>query len=406
MRGLTAVLAIAGLTGCSTNESGNLAATKLGDTSHPLDRGSPIDALRGPCGQGARLDPTLRRRPYLQQLTGTSTLLGWVSMGDAPEHVELALPGEAARAIPSTIEPGNPRTAGEEQRWATLGDLTPGTVYCYALAGELPLSEPTGFRTAPDPASTETIRFLAFGDSGGGGSDQLALRDQMFGVPFDFMIHTGDIAYDNGTIGQFEDNVFGVYAELLENLALFPAAGNHDYQTLQGAPFRQVFSLPGDGGEQWYSYDYGRIHFAALDTEADYATQATWLDADLAATDRPWKIVYMHRPPYSSGDHGSDLALRGLLAPVFEARGVQLVLAGHDHDYERMIPQHGVAYVVTGGGGRGTRDVGSSSFTAFAEAVIHFVVVEVGVDQLILHAIDGTGVEFDSLVVPRIPASP
>lgn len=77
------------------------------------------------------------------------------------------------------------------------------------------------------------------------------------------------------------------------------------------------------------------------------------------------------------------------------------MLAGHDHNYERMIPQDNVAYVATGSGGRGTRTVGASSFTAFAEAVIHFVIVEVAVDELILHAIDATGTEFDSMVVPR-----
>lgn len=113
----------------------------------------------------------------------------------------------------------------------------------------------------------------------------------------------------------------------------------------------------------------------------------------------------MHRPPYSSGLHGSDIALRELIAPVAEKHHVQLVLAGHDHDYERMIPQHGVAYVVTGGGGKGTYDVGSSSFSAFSEEVIHFVYIEVGIDELVLHAIDATGVEFDSMVVPRVNPS-
>jgi hypothetical protein len=143
------------------------------------------------------------------------------------------------------------------------------------------------------------------------------------------------------------------------------------------------------------------VHFAALDTEADYATQAKWLDADLAASDAPWKIVYLHRPPYSSGNHGSDTTLRKLLAPVVEKHHVQLVLAGHDHDYERMIPQNGVAYVVTGGGGRGTYDVGTSSFTAFSDEVIHFIQVEVDENQLVMHAIDANGVQFDSMVVPR-----
>ena len=148
------------------------------------------------------------------------------------------------------------------------------------------------------------------------------------------------------------------------------------------------------------------MHFVALDTEADYATQMTWLEQDLAANQLPWKIIYMHKPPYSSGVHGSDKGLRNKLAPLAEKYGVQLVLAGHDHNYERMKPQNGVAYVVTGGGGIGTRSVGSSSFTAFSLDVIHFVYVEVGVDELTLHAIDATGREFDSMVVPRAADNP
>jgi 3',5'-cyclic AMP phosphodiesterase CpdA len=223
----------------------------------------------------------------------------------------------------------------------------------------------------------------------------------MYTVPHDLIVHTGDIAYDSGSITEFEDNVFGVYAELFRSIPLFPAAGNHEYKTMQGAPFREVFALPGDSGEKWYSFDWGRVHFVAIDTEASYANQAAWLDRDLASTELPWKIVYLHRPPYSSGMHGSDTGLRKALAPILERHRVQLVLAGHDHDYERTLPQQGVYHVVTGGGGRGTRPVGESAFTAFSEDVIHFVYGEVGVDQLVLHAIDGTGKEFDSVVIPR-----
>ena len=223
----------------------------------------------------------------------------------------------------------------------------------------------------------------------------------MYGFPYSLIIHTGDIAYDSGSIGEFEDTVFKMYTPLLRHLPLFPAPGNHEYRTLKGAPFRAVFSLPGGNAEKWYSYDWGRIHFAALDTEADYATQVRWLDDDLTATALPWKIVYFHKPPYSSGEHGSDMALRSTVAPIFEKHHVQLVLAGHDHDYERMHPQQGVAYIVTGGGGVGTRPVGTSSFTAFSEDVIHFVYADVRVDELVLHAIDATGAEFDSVVIPR-----
>jgi len=393
------------LLSCATNQSGHLEAPDTGDTSHPLERGSPIDELRAACGDGALLDTgaMVHRRPYLQQVGTAKAKVGWVAVAATDEVVDLASSDRSVvGSAPGVIQPGDQRLAGEEQMWATLDGLAPHSIYCYQLSnGGVPVANPTGFRTAPERTDPGTIRFLAFGDSGGGGADQLALRDTMFEYPFDFIIHTGDVAYDNGTIGQFEDNVFGVYSELFENLAFFPAPGNHDKETMQGAPFRQVFSLPIVGDVTWYSYDWGNLHLAALDTEADYATQAAWLDADLAATTQPWKIVYLHRPPYSSGAHGSDTRLRGLLAPVLERHGVQLVLAGHDHDYERVNPQNGVNYVVTGGGGKGTRAVGTSSFTAFSADVIHFVIVEITGDQLTLHAIDATGQEFDSLVVMR-----
>jgi acid phosphatase type 7 len=294
------------------------------------------------------------------------------------------------------------RSAGENQMWSTIDGLSPDMVYCYQIVdGGGPLSERIGFRTAPAADSTAPIRFLAFGDSGGGGADQRALAEQMYTLPYSLIVHTGDIAYDSGSISQFEDTVFKMYAPLFSHLPFFPSAGNHEYRTMSGAPFRAVFALPGDSGEKWYSYDWGRIHFAVLDTEADYKTQASWLDADLAATALPWKIVYFHKPPYSSGEHGSDMSLRNTMAPIFEKHHVQLVLAGHDHDYERMVPQRGVQYVVTGGGGVGTRPVGSSSFTAFSEDVIHFVYADVRTDELVLHAIDATGYEFDSVVVQR-----
>jgi len=404
-RCLFAITAV-GVAACG-NVEGNLAATKIGDTSHPAERGSPIEALRAACGgDGAPTtfgDTAVRRQPYLQQVTSNSAMVGWVTTDPANASVSISQPDGAPHGVAhASTEDYALRSAGENQMWSTLEQLEPGTTYCYQLGdASQPLTNRTGFKTAPSPDSTDPVRFLAFGDSGGGGSDQYALLEQMYTVPFDLMIHTGDVAYDNGTISQFEDNVFGVYADLFRHIPFMPASGNHDYRTLKGAPFRDVFNLPGDNGEKWYSYDYGRVHFVALDTEADYRTQAAWLDKDLAATDLPWKIVYMHKPMYSSGMHGSDTSLRSALAPVLKKHGVQLVLAGHDHNYERMKPQDGVAYVVTGGGGIGTRTVGTSSFTALSDDVIHFVYVEVGVDELVMHAIDATGREFDSMVVPR-----
>ncbi len=404
---LVAGLATCAIGACDTNQSGNVGSTKLGDTSHPATRGSPLVELQSACNApGGMLGSAtnIKRDPYLQQLTGDSGILGWVSTATSNNTVEITTtdgkPVANAVASPDDV---TLRTAGEKQEWTTFGSLQPDTVYCYrVLVDGTPVSERIGFRTPPAPDSTRTIGVLAFGDSGFGTSDQEALRGQMEDVPYQLMIHTGDLAYDSGSIDSLEDNVFGFYKDLFRHIPFYPASGNHDYGTNSGAPFRDVFNLPQNGNaERWYSYDWGRVHFAALDTEADYKTQAAWLDQDLAATSLPWKIVYFHRPMYSSGNHGSDTGLRNALAPVLEKNHVQLVLAGHDHDYERMIPQNGIAYVVTGGGGRGTYAVGESSFTAFSESVIHYVYLEIGVDELVLHAIDAQGTEFDSLVVPR-----
>jgi hypothetical protein len=389
--------------GCMTNDSGNIAATDFGDTSHPAMRGSPLTEIREACGIGKpTLDGSITaRQPYMQKVTATTATIGWVTNGPIGEHVDIDLPdGTPVMSMMGEDEKTAVRGAGESQMWTTAEGLEPDTIYCYQVANGHVLQERTGFRTAPLADSPDPVRFLAFGDSGGNNSDQHALTEQMFDFPFDLMIHTGDLAYDNGTIGQYESTVFGVYSELFRSIPFFPAAGNHDYNTASGAAFRSVFALPGDS-EKWYSYDWGRVHFVALDTESDYTTQVNWLDEDLAANTLPWKIVYLHRPPYSSGEHGSDTGLRSKLAPVLAKHGVQLVLAGHDHDYERMIPQDGVHYVVTGGGGIGTRAVGKSSFTAFSTAVIHFVYGEVLEDELILHAVDATGKEFDSFVIAR-----
>jgi predicted phosphodiesterase len=394
------------LAACDQNQAGNVGSTKLGDTSHPATRASPLASLEAACGApGALLASAsmIQRRPYLQQVTANAAIVGWVT--DAPAGQTIEVTGPDGRAMSALAEPENPdtRSASPKQMWTAVEGLQPDTVYCYrVMVDGLPASERIGFRTAPAPDSTRTIGILAFGDSGGGTDDQMQLRAQMEEVPYELIVHTGDLAYESGSLAQLESTVFDVYDDLFRHIPFFPASGNHDYKTVDAAPFRSVFNLPQNGNdEKWYSYDWGRIHFVALDTEADYATQAAWLDADLASTTLPWKIVYFHRPMYSSGNHGSDTSLRSKLAPVLERHHVQLVLTGHDHHYERMHPQNGVAYVVTGGGGRGTYAVGSSNFSAFSESVIHYSYIEVGVDELVLHAIDAEGTEFDSLVVAR-----
>jgi hypothetical protein len=405
------VLATAGTGACGVgaNVTGQLGATAVGDLSNPpAERRDGRSDIIQTCGQPSATAPPLAfaRTPYLQQVTDGTADLSWVSAADASLSVTIsAADGTTVVTPAATRDPTAAVAVGSSQWLAPLRPLTPATIYCYDVQGGSAASARLGFRTAPAPASGATVRFLAFGDSGGGGSDQIALRDQMATVPFDLIIHTGDIAYENGTRVEFQENFFKPYADYLQYFPVFPASGNHEYATDDAAPFREAFVLPENGGpegkERWYSFDWGDVHFVALDTEKSGPVQAAWLDADLTANTRPWTIVYGHKPPFSSGEHGSDAGFQTSFVPLLEKHHVPLVLNGHDHDYERTKPQNGVTYVVTGGGGVGVRSVGSSPFTAVSDAVIHFVYVTVSGDQLALHAIDGLGHEFDSLVLHR-----
>ena len=406
---LPLVVAGSGACGVSANISGQLGATRTGDLSNPpAERSDGRTPILQACAQGsaATASFTFARTPYLQQVTDGSADLSWVSPANGT--LSVALTATDGRAVGSPLAAPDKSAlvaAGASQWLAPLGSLAPSTVYCYDVKNGDAASDRFGFRTAPAPGTGATVRFIAFGDSGGGGSDQMALRDQMATVPFDFMIHTGDIAYENGTRAELEHNFFAPYADYLKFFPVFPASGNHEYSSEDAAPFREAFVLPENGGpdgiERWYSYNWGDVHFVVLDTERSGPTQAAWLDADLTTNALPWTIVYGHKPPFSSGEHGNDGGFQAYFVPVLEKHQVPLVLNGHDHDYERTNPINGVTYVVTGGGGIGVRSVGTSSFTAFSDAVIHFTYVTVTGKELALHAIDGMGKEFDSLVLRR-----
>jgi hypothetical protein len=391
--------------GCMGNQSGDLAASKTGDLSNPLaERSAPDVELAAACGDGGPIlgfELDLARTPYLQRLDDTGTRVMWTGQPELPRSVRFAPAGQSdmvtAGVLATAEVDGATPADGMSEYEAVIGGLQPDSIYCYSLFNDdAPIREPAGFRTAPKAGSGAKVSFAAFGDSGSGNADQTGILDQLNTVPLRFMIHTGDIAYESGTMNEFEDNYFAVYADLLKSFAMFPAIGNHD----EGDIYRQVFDLPyAARGHNWYSFDQGDVHFVALDTNEMSAEQAAWLEEDLAANQRPWVIAYGHHPPYSSGEHGSSMEFRQVFGPILEKHGVDLVLSGHDHDYERIAPQNGVHYVVTGGGGRGTRAVGSSDFTEFSEQVLNFVYVEIEGDQLLLHAIDGEGTEFDQLLI-------
>lgn len=409
-RTCAAVLCVSALVaGCFDDRHGILSSVHAGRPLPipPISREGALDLLEEACGPSvARSGTLVDRRPYLQSTGPRDTTLTWTSRAPAGEVVEVrrpegALVGRSAgRAQPTAfLERG-------AQYAATIGGLEPGATYCYSLSDDAGhVLGPIGFRTAPARAVDAPVNVLVFGDSGTGSDDQRALRDQMETVPIDLVLHTGDLAYMSGTQQQLEDYVFGVYEELLASVPFFPSIGNHDNRTASAGPYLEVFALPENGGEgqreRRYSFDWGPIHFVALDTERDGDEQARWLERDLAATDLPWRIVFAHRSPFSSGVYGPSGTWREHYVPVLSRQGVQLVLTGHDHHYERSRALDGVTYVVTGGGGASTRHPSAREFTALAEGVIHFVLLKIDGDELRVHAVDGMGQEFDAFRIAR-----
>ena len=256
----------AGFPRCDT--PGNIAAGDNGDTSHPLaDRVRPDVDQVAACGVPALTADgraRLHRTPYLQQVSGDKAIVAFTvapsSVTGAPigaAGVEVSLPdGSDAR----TIEAAADTTPGADPmlRVARLDGLSPGAIYCYVVRGEdgAELVSRAGFRTAPAPGSDAPVRFVAFGDSGSGTADQSTVRQQIEAVPWDLMLVLGDIAYNDGTAQQLEDNFFTAYEPLLATLPAFPITGNHDYVTDDAAAFRAAFVLPANGGptgvERWY----------------------------------------------------------------------------------------------------------------------------------------------------------
>lgn len=404
---LLALPALPALTACQPGGTGQLASTRTDlAPGEPLRSLAPDHAHVAACGDGEPTpedDARFIRTPFLQQVKPDGALVVWRARGEARHRLEVTRPdGAPVATIDAVEDPGAPMK-GNRQHVARLDGLEPGTLYCYrVLAEDGALTGRIGLRTAPAPDDEAPVQFAVIGDSGDGSEGQLAVIEQLGAVPFDLLLHTGDVAYESGKASELTRQFFDLYGPLIRSVPVYPTSGNHEYKTRNAAPYLSAFVLPDNGkDERWYSFDWGPIHFVALDTERMSHAQAAWLDRDLAATDRPWKIVIAHRPPYSSGKHGSSKAFRLWFEALLEKHGVQLVLNGHDHHYERVEPQDGITYVVTGGAGRELRSVDRSSFTAYAEPVHHFVHATVAGDTLTLRAIDATGVEFDRVQITR-----
>jgi hypothetical protein len=341
----------------------------------------------------AAASPTFAIPPYLQNVDTDSAVVG-LRLGTAcPVSIQYGPAGGTLSQQASSSDSG-------AHHFVTLEELTPGTPYRYTITA---CGVETGaggtVRTAPGPGA-RAARFAVNGDFGTGTAPQKQVTDVKIQRMPEFWLTVGDNAYTSGTESEFVSKMFEPMSELLAHSPVFPVLGNHDYVTQNAQPYLDLFELPpGPGGtERYYAFDWGPVHIVALDSQcaAGHASTCTleeqraFLEQSFAATSKPWKVVVLHHPAYSSGSHGSTEKIRQLL-PTMEAAGVDVVFAGHDHNYERSHPLKGgevvppgtpgaITHLVVGSGGAPLRSFPGSApaWSAYRDNENHgFVEVEV-----------------------------
>ncbi|MHC4622550.1 MAG: purple acid phosphatase family protein [Planctomycetota bacterium] len=307
----------------------------------------------------------LTRGPYMQMATPTSVVVRWRTAAATDSRVKY---GPDPASLNTTVDDAALTTEHE----TALADLDSDTKYYYSVgttAETLAGGDASHyFITSPTAGTPRPVRVWVIGDSGTANSNAEAVRDAYLAFTgadhTDVWLTVGDNAYLTGTDDLYQAALFDMYPMLLRNTVLWPALGNHDSEphgvsSSDGTgPYFDMFTLPAQaqaGGlpsttEAYYSFDYGNIHFVCLNsTGSDRSLggpMLSWLKGDLAATKQDWIIAYWHHAPYTHGSHDSDnpadsggrmFDMRENVLPILEQAGVDLVLTGHSHSYERSF---------------------------------------------------------------------
>ncbi len=316
--------------------------------------------------------PVLTRSPYLQSGNETAITIRWRTNVASLGRVRI---GTTHGAYTYSV---SDETCPVTDHVVRVTGLQPDTKYFYEVGTTdgtvLQSGTDNFFRTNPGASTTRKVRVAAFGDCGRNNAayqdDNLAnyqsyLNANGIDAP-DAWILMGDNAYNSGTDAEYTSKFFGIYgSSILKNHKLYPAPGNHDYgntsanKTSRSMPYHTHFTVPQNGEcggvpshkPNYYSFDIGPVHFLSLDSYGvetdgtDMQTNGssalkTWINADLAANTRKWVVAYWHHPPYTKSSHNSDsegdlVNIRQNFITYLENRGVDLIICGHSHAYER-----------------------------------------------------------------------
>lgn len=371
---------------------------------------------------------TLVRNPYIQNTTEEGTSILWAARDPGDGVIRYSSDLINFRSVQAGVRIFSPAETGGLQQFtqfrADLTGLTPNTTYIYQLFIDSQFMVEGRFRTAGDGP----FSFLVFGDTGQLTLDQFRIASRIATEQASFLLHVGDIAYFSGTHREFQTNHFDVYKNVLGSMPFFPCPGNHEYVAPGAAPYIALHAVPTrnvpapDRG-RYYSFDWSNVHFVCLDSNESLESAARgdgemlrWLENDLRATRKFWRVVSFHHPPYASGFYQSDplsSLARQHIVPILETYGVQLVLNGHEHSYQRsrdvrrgatMLGGTGTLYVVSGGGGAALYPVTSHPLISFASSTHHYLKIDVSGTTMDIAAIGEDGSAIDRFTLRPQPA--
>ena len=253
------------------------------------------------------------------------------------------------------------------------------------------------------PNRGDSVKFAVIGDGGTGSREQYAVAARMnearASFPYDLVLMVGDNFYGGQGPAELIRKFDEPYRPLLSAGVVFQAAiGNHDdLRTIDYPPLHMR-------GQRYYTFARKNVRFFALDTNALDAAQLQWFEAALQDTREEWRVCFFHHPLYSNaGRHGAAVDIRTLLEPILLRHGVDVVFSGHDHVYERLAPQKGIQYFVTGAAGQlraGNMRPSPQTAAAF-DRDQSFLLVEITGAQLFFEAVSRQGLRVDSGSITR-----
>lgn len=336
--------------------------------------------------------------PYLQSVTGTSILV-LVECGTiTPATVEYG-PAEncewsaAASATAAT-------TGGTWVHQVELAGLVPATRYYYRARHGEDVSAISTFTTAPPPGASFRVGFMADCRTGVAVHDQIA--GQLLGTSPGLLLYGGDLCY-NGSYAAFKDEFFRpAQKELIRQIPFVIACGNHETWGINTRAFT-AGPTANSGTPDYGSFDYGDLHVTIINNQVDYSpgsAQALFVQADLAASASPWKIVISHSPPYCAGGHGEDSGMIMLAENAIRPGGARLLLSGHSHFYQRNEAGP-VQYVIAGSSGAPLANPGQADYTLCTIKSYNFCLLEVTPDSLAVHAFNQDRILLDSFRLIR-----